>query len=235
MTSQHESRWALGPRVREDEIAQLLGGVSGSVAAGVARDEGVRLAVEFVQFEAAAAGAIGGGEAVGHVGGHVVVGQTLHDDGRRQRRRRLAAFQDQLRVALRHLGFRGPIGVMRLDQPRVALLLHHAVARQRVGDRPAQHQVRQARILAGQRQGRIARVVGQQRAEQQLMRAARGAEPADQIPPAAELVRMRLQPARREIDVGDRGGIAVFAAACGNRSPRRRCRFSPAPRRAARY
>ena len=137
------------PGLLQHEIAQLLGGLTRGLAGRVAHDEGVRLAVEFVQVEPAAARPVGGRETVGHVRGDVVVAGALHDDRRRQRHRRLAAFEDQLRVALCHLGFGGPPGIVRLDQPLLPFSLDHAVARQRVRDRPAQHDIRQARILAG--------------------------------------------------------------------------------------
>ena len=40
------------------------------------------------------------------------------------------------------------------------------------------------------------------------MATARRAEPADQLAPAAEFLRMGLEPSRRQIDIGDRGGVA---------------------------
>ena len=75
----------------------------------------------------------------------------------------LTRLDDALRVALRHLGFRIPIRIVRLDEPRIALFLDHAVARQRIGDRPAQYQVGQARLRArplAERQRRVARIIG---------------------------------------------------------------------------
>src|SRR5438045_4504130 len=42
------------------------------------------------------------------------------------------------------------------------------------------------------------------------MRTARGSEAPDQLAPAAEFDGMRLEPARRQINVGDRGRVAVL-------------------------
>src|SRR5437660_11829203 len=77
-------RLSLSPfrRLRQDEIADQFGGAARSLARRVAHDEGVRLAVEFVQIELTAAAAIGGGEPIGHVGGDIVVAGALHDNRR---------------------------------------------------------------------------------------------------------------------------------------------------------
>src|SRR5438309_464251 len=80
---------------------------------------------------------------------------------------RVAAFEDQLGVAFGHRFFGRPELVVGLDQPVVAALDDRAVARERIGHRPAGDRKGEARIIARQRVRGIARIAGAQCVEQQ--------------------------------------------------------------------
>ena len=107
---------------------------------GIARDERVRLAFEFLQCRVAAGLAIGRNETRGHVRRQIVVVGSLQD---KQRRKLfvLAAFEHELRIAFRHRRFVRPIGGVGIEQVLDLPLLRHAEPSQRIGDRPAVHDI----------------------------------------------------------------------------------------------
>jgi len=111
----------------------------------IAADEGVGLARKLLDVDGAAGLGVGGGEAVGGIRRQVVVVGALQQQRRRQPDI-LAAFEGKLGAPFRHRRLVLPIGMMRVDQPLVAALLHHAVARMRIGDRPADDHVRHGGI-----------------------------------------------------------------------------------------
>ena len=164
-----------------DEIGDQPQRLDRRRAGRIDRHEGVRLALELSQRDLAARLGVGGGEFVRHVGRDIVVRGALDQQGRRQFCRH-AAFEDGLRIGFRHRGFITEEGVVVFHQPLVAGCLRHPVARDGIGDRPAHHDVVEAGVdIAGASkfQGGVSGIARPQHVQQQLMAAARGAEPAD--------------------------------------------------------
>ena len=100
--------------------------------------------------------------------------------------------------------------VVALDEVLLALGLGELVALERIQHAPAGDDEGEPGIHVRrfrERQGAIARIVGSHRRQQHLMPAARRAVGADPVGAAAELARMRLQPADAVIDVLQRRRI----------------------------
>ena len=203
-----DSPGAAGGSDREDEFPDLHNRIQGCRRGRVGGHEGGGLAVVFVHLHRAALGAVEIGEAVLPGMFDIGVRRALDDDHRRQVGG-LAAVEQRAGVALRHVGLGRETGIVGGDQALVAGVAHHAVARQRIEDRPAGDEEIDARI--GVAEGRIrrrpARVGGTQRDQPQLLRAARRAEPADGRGIHAEGSGIGLEPADAVADVVDHSRI----------------------------
>src|SRR5579862_7719643 len=143
---------------------------------------------------------------------HPLVAVAAEHQGRRQKDL-FAAVEDRRRAGFAHRRLVMPIGVVVFDELGVAGLFRQVVSQQRVEHAPAGNDKGQPRVdlrRVGERQRGVARVVGAHRGEQHLMPAARSPHAADPIGATAIGARPRLQPARRQVDVGEGGRVGRF-------------------------
>ena len=167
-----------------------------------------RLALEFPERDPAARSWCKPRRTVRHVGSDVGVRRSLDQQGRRQGAPRRSP--EWLRIGLGHRCFAEEVDVVVLDQPLVAGVARHPIARDRIGDRPADDHKAEARIdllRASELVRGISGIARPQHVQPELMSAAGGTEPTDAARIASQPRDVGLEPSDAEIDVGDRGRI----------------------------